>query len=57
MEADEVVQAIISELESGHAATTDAGLRIIESGYEDTSFFLVHDDGQRFLVMVAKVGE
>lgn len=56
MEADEVVQAIVSELESGHPETTDAGLRQ-EPGHEDTTFFLVHDDGTRFLVTVAKVSE
>jgi len=46
----------MEEIESGHPATTDAGLTL-EPGHEDTAFFLVLDGGARFLVAVAKVGE
>lgn len=55
MEASDVAVALVSELESGHPATGEAGLRL-EAGHEETAFFLVHDDGTRFVVTVAKVG-
>lgn len=54
MEADDVMRALFEAAFTGYEEVT--GLTP-ETGHEDTTFFLVHDDGARFVVTVAKVSE
>lgn len=55
MEADDVARALFEATFTGADEHT-YGLTP-EPAHEDTAFFLVHDDGAKFLVTVAKVSE